>query len=108
MKAAENFAEEQIAATLNRLGLKTGGGHTWNAGRLRSIRGDYELPAYNATDTPCQTITWKERPEAFGDKPQKSHTSTDRAEQNTVSKSFRGRRRERSKLVSNRRQSGRR
>ena len=38
------FPDDQIAATLNRLGLKTGTGNTWNEGRVRSVRSYHELP----------------------------------------------------------------
>jgi hypothetical protein len=33
---AERFSDEQIAATLNRLGLKTGAGNTWNEARVKT------------------------------------------------------------------------
>src|SRR5260370_4377141 len=51
------FPYEQIAATLNRLGLKTGTGNTWNEGRVRSVRSYHALPAYNTALMPRQTIT---------------------------------------------------
>jgi hypothetical protein len=35
---AERFSDEQIAATLNWLGLRTGADNTWNQGRVRSAR----------------------------------------------------------------------
>src|SRR5580700_5911774 len=35
---AERFSDEQIAATLNRLGLRTGADNTWNEARVRSAR----------------------------------------------------------------------
>ncbi len=60
------FPDDQIAATLNRLGLKTGAGNTWNEGRVRSIRGYHELAAYNATNMPRQTITLEEASERLG------------------------------------------
>jgi hypothetical protein len=60
------FPDEQIAATLNRLGLKTGTGNTWNEGRIRSVRSYHALPAYNASIMPRQTITLEEASERLG------------------------------------------
>jgi hypothetical protein len=60
------FPDDQIAATLNRLGLKTGTGNTWNEGRIRSVRSYHELPAYDATIKPRQTITLEEASERLG------------------------------------------
>jgi hypothetical protein len=57
------FPDDQIAATLNRLGLKTGTGNTWSEGRVRSIRSYHELPAYNAMTASRQTITLEEASE---------------------------------------------
>jgi DNA invertase Pin-like site-specific DNA recombinase len=45
---AASYTDEEIALTLNRLGLKTGAGNTWNAARLRSLRSYLKLPAYRA------------------------------------------------------------
>jgi hypothetical protein len=60
------FPDDQIAATLNRLGLKTGTGNTWNEGRVRSVRSYYELPTYNAAMTPRQTVTLEEASKRLG------------------------------------------
>ena len=60
------FPDDQIAATLNRLGLRTGTGNTWNEGRVGSVRGYHEQPAYNATIMPRQTITLEEASERLG------------------------------------------
>ena len=40
------FTDEQIAATLNRLNLRTGAGNTWNEKRVYSLRHHHKLPAY--------------------------------------------------------------
>ena len=42
---AGNYADEDIALTLNRIGLKTGAGNTWNETRVRSLRQHLKLPA---------------------------------------------------------------
>jgi hypothetical protein len=60
------FPDDQIAATLNRLGLKTGTGNTWNEGRVRSVRSYHELPACNADLVPRQTVTLEEASERLG------------------------------------------
>jgi hypothetical protein len=44
---AGRFPDELIAATLNRLGLRTGIGNTWNKQRVYSLRHDRQLPAFN-------------------------------------------------------------
>jgi hypothetical protein len=60
------FPDDQIAATLNRLGLKTGTGNTWNEGRVRSVRSYHELPACNAALVPRQTVTLEQASERLG------------------------------------------
>src|SRR5436305_6414730 len=60
------FPDDQIAATLNRLGLRTGTGNTCNVCRVRLVRGFHEQPAYNATIMPRQTITLEEASERLG------------------------------------------
>jgi len=37
-RMAGRFPDDQIATTLNRLGLRTGPGNTWVEGRVRSAR----------------------------------------------------------------------
>lgn len=41
---ASSYTDEDIALTLNRLGLKTGVGNTWNEMRVRSLRQYLKLP----------------------------------------------------------------
>src|SRR6202049_1584280 len=60
------FRNDQIAAPLNRLGLKTGTGNTWNEGRVRSVRSYHELPACNGALVPRQTVTLEEASERLG------------------------------------------
>jgi excisionase family DNA binding protein len=48
---AGKFSDEQIAATLNRLGLRTGAGNTWNEKRVYSLRHYWELPAHDVATT---------------------------------------------------------
>jgi excisionase family DNA binding protein len=49
---AGKFSDQQIAATLNRLRLRTGLGNSWNVMRVRSARSYYELPAFAQNDQP--------------------------------------------------------
>jgi Recombinase zinc beta ribbon domain len=44
---AGRFPDHQIAATLNRLGLKTGSGNNWVELRVRTARSYHELPPYD-------------------------------------------------------------
>jgi DNA invertase Pin-like site-specific DNA recombinase len=60
------FPDDQIAATLNRLGLRTGTGNTWNEGRVRSVRSYQKLPAFDGTVLPRQTVTLEEASEQLG------------------------------------------
>jgi DNA invertase Pin-like site-specific DNA recombinase len=43
---ASNYSDDDIALTLNRIGLKTGAGNTWNEVRVRSLRQYLKLPAF--------------------------------------------------------------
>src|SRR3984885_6324932 len=65
-RMAGRFPDEQIAATLNRLGLKTGTGSTWIEGRIRTVRSYHDLPAYDATTANKTTITLEEACQKLG------------------------------------------
>jgi DNA invertase Pin-like site-specific DNA recombinase len=41
------FRDEQIAVTLNRLGLRTGVGNSWDKIRIRDLRSKLQLPAFD-------------------------------------------------------------
>lgn len=56
---AGRFPDELIAATLNRLGLRTGVGNTWNKLRVCSLRNYQQLPAFNR-DQPQSRLTLEE------------------------------------------------
>ena len=47
---AGKFSDQQIAATMNRLRLRTGVGNSWNMMRVRSTRSYYQLPAFREDD----------------------------------------------------------
>jgi hypothetical protein len=66
-RMAGRWPDEQIAATLNRLGLRTGVGNTWNELRVYSVRHRLKLPAYDpATAAPRAMLTLGEAARALG------------------------------------------
>jgi DNA invertase Pin-like site-specific DNA recombinase len=56
---AGRFTDELIAATLNRLGMHTGMGNTWDKTRVYSLRQHHRLPAFDP-QLPRTTVTLKE------------------------------------------------
>jgi len=64
-RMAGRFPDEQIAATLNRLGLKTGSGNTWIEVRVRTARSYHQLPPYNP-DNRDNMLTLEETSERLG------------------------------------------
>jgi excisionase family DNA binding protein len=63
---AERFSDEQIAATLNRLGLRTGADNTWNEARVRSAREYQKLPAFDANHPRKDFMTLREAAQRLG------------------------------------------
>jgi DNA invertase Pin-like site-specific DNA recombinase len=59
-KMAGNFPDEQIAATLNRLRLRTGSDNTWNESRVYSVRHRLQLPAFDPNQRNPSEVTLKE------------------------------------------------
>lgn len=64
-RMASLFSDRQIAATLNRLGLRTGAGNTWVEGRVRWLRSYHELPAYRPHTT-TGVLTLEQTAERLG------------------------------------------
>lgn len=62
---ATTCADEQIAVTLNRLGLRTGLGNTWTEGRVRSARDTHGIPACDLTQ-PRAHLTLEEAAQHLG------------------------------------------
>jgi len=56
---AGRFTDEVIAATLNRLGMRTGIGNTWDKNRVYSLRHHHRFPSFDPQH-PRITITLKE------------------------------------------------
>jgi len=67
-KMAGKFTDEQIAGTLNRLGLHTGAGNTWNEMRIRTARHHNKFPSF---DPSCSngTLTLMEAAERLNVSP---------------------------------------
>jgi excisionase family DNA binding protein len=63
---AERFGDEQIAATLNRLGLRTGADNTWNEARVRSAREYQQLPAFDSNHPRKDFVTLREAAQRLG------------------------------------------
>lgn len=64
-RMAGRYPDEQIASTLNRLGLKTGTGNTWIEQRIRTVRSYHELPAYDSK-IGRSTLTLEEASDRLG------------------------------------------
>jgi hypothetical protein len=57
---AGQFPDEVIASTLNRLGLRTGTGYTWDKQRVYSLRQYHELPGFDPSSACQSTLTLRE------------------------------------------------
>lgn len=54
---AGKWPDQQIALTLNRLKIRTGSGLTWTEGRIRAIRHQHKLPAYDPSNAIDDTLS---------------------------------------------------
>jgi DNA invertase Pin-like site-specific DNA recombinase len=63
---AGTYADEQIAATLNRLGLPTGTGNSWTELRVRSARSYHALPAFDASQPRNDRLTLQDAAQRLG------------------------------------------
>lgn len=59
-RMAGRWNDEAIAATLNRMGFRTGQGNTWNASRVRSLRAIQNIRAYRSAGPDGQWLTLTE------------------------------------------------
>jgi DNA invertase Pin-like site-specific DNA recombinase len=57
---AGTWSDEHIAATLNRIGLRTGQGLTWNKRRVESYRKHADIPAYAPAANPSEWVTMRD------------------------------------------------
>ena len=62
---AGHFPDELIAATLNRLGLKTGAGNPWKKNRVCSLRSKLNLPTFDPT-APLTAVTAAQAAQRLG------------------------------------------
>jgi DNA invertase Pin-like site-specific DNA recombinase len=60
------FQDDQIATTLNRLGLKTGTGQTWSESRVYSARHYHKLPAHDPDRTNDALLNMEEAAHRLG------------------------------------------
>jgi hypothetical protein len=63
---ASRWSDEEIAATLNRMGLPTGQGKTWTAHRVSSIRRVRGIHAYRSAEKDGEWLTMSEAAAKFG------------------------------------------
>src|SRR3989454_3071739 len=68
-RMAGQFSDEQIASTLNRLGMRTGAGNTWNEGKVCSLRHYHQMPAYDASRRPADILTLDQTARRLGVSP---------------------------------------
>lgn len=57
---ASRWSDEDIAASLNRMGMRTGRGKTWTAHRVSSLRTVHEIPAYRSAEKNGEWLTMSE------------------------------------------------
>jgi hypothetical protein len=57
------YPDDQIAATLNRLGFRTGFDHAWTKARIQSLRNKLELPACNSSQSAPTVLTLEQAAE---------------------------------------------
>ena len=60
------WSDEHIAATLNRLGHRTGHGLSWTGSRVRALRKTHDIAAYPSRDGDGTWLTMYESAEALG------------------------------------------
>ncbi len=63
---AGRWPEDQIAATLNRMGLRTGQGNTWNARRIQAVRTTHKIRAYKSAHKDGSWLTMSEAAAQLG------------------------------------------
>lgn len=63
---ATRWSDEDIAASLNRMGMPTGQGKTWTAHRVGSLRRVHAIPAYRSAEKNGEWLTQSEAAAALG------------------------------------------
>jgi acetylglutamate kinase len=54
------WSDKDIAASLNRMGMRTGQGFTWNANRVSSVRREHGIHAYRSAEKTGEWLTLSE------------------------------------------------
>jgi excisionase family DNA binding protein len=65
-RMATEWSDEEIAATLNRMGLPTGQGKTWTAHRVSSLRRVRGIHAYRSAEKNGEWLTMSEAAKSLG------------------------------------------
>ena len=63
---AGQYSDHQMAATLNRLGLKTGAGNTWTESRIRALRSHQNLSSYDPKQRGHSVVTIEQAAKQLG------------------------------------------
>jgi len=63
---ATRWSDEDIAASLNRMGMRTGQGKTWTAHRVSSLRRVRDIPAYRSATKDGEWVTMSEAASMLG------------------------------------------
>lgn len=63
---AGRWPDEHVAATLNRMGFRTGQDQSWTAGRVRSFRAKHKIRAYRSAEKDGQWLTMTEVARTLG------------------------------------------
>ena len=60
------WSDQDIAASLNRMGMRTGQGMTWNAQRVSTLRHEHGIHAYRSAEKNGEWLTMSEAAELLG------------------------------------------
>jgi excisionase family DNA binding protein len=63
---ATRWSDAEIAATLNRMGMKTGQGKTWTARRVQSLRTVHKISGYRSSDKNGEWLTMSDAASKLG------------------------------------------
>ena len=63
---AARWSDEHIAASLNRMGMRTGQGKTWTAHRVSSLRRVHGIRAYRSAEKDGEWLTMRDAAKLLG------------------------------------------
>jgi excisionase family DNA binding protein len=63
---SSRWPDQDIAASLNRMGMRTGQGMTWNSSRVSSLRRDHGIYAYRSAEKNAEWLTMCEAAKLLG------------------------------------------